>query len=92
MVFSGSFPVYMNYVIISATSVIITAAYYLYAIHRMFLGKLNEAYRGFPDLNWRERFTLYPLGAIAIILGFYPQAILGAINTTLHTLVQNVRL
>jgi NADH-quinone oxidoreductase subunit M len=92
MVFSGSFPVYMNYVIISATSVIITAAYYLYAIHRMFLGKLNEAYRGFPDLNWRERFTLYPLGAIAILLGFYPQAILGSINTTLHALVQAVRL
>ena len=92
MVFSGSFPVYMNYVIISATSVIITAGYYLWAIHRMFLGKLNEAYRGFPDLNWRERFTLYPLGAIAIVLGFYPQAILDSINTTLHVLVQNVRL
>jgi NADH-quinone oxidoreductase subunit M len=92
MVFAGSFPVYMTYVIISATSVIITAAYYLFAIHRMFLGKLNEAYRGYPDLNWRERFTLYPLGAIAIVLGFYPQAILGSINTTLHALVQTVRL
>ena len=88
MVFSGSFPTYMTYVIISATSVIITAAYYLYAIHRMFLGKLNQAYAGFPDLNWRERFTLYPLGAIAIVLGFYPQAILGSINTTLHALIK----
>jgi NADH-quinone oxidoreductase subunit M len=92
MVFSGSFPVFMTYTIISATSVIITAAYYLWAIHRMFLGKLNEAYRGFPDLNWRERFTLYPLGAIAIVLGFYPQAILGWINPALHALVQNIRL
>ena len=92
MVFSGSFPVYMTYVIISATSVIITAAYYLWAIHRMFLGKLNEAYRGYPDLNWRERMMLYPLGAIAIFLGFYPQAILGTINSTLHALVENVRL
>jgi NADH-quinone oxidoreductase subunit M len=92
MVFSGAFPVFMTYVIISATSVIITAAYYLWAIHRMFLGKLNEAYRGFPDLNWRERFTLYPLGALAIVLGFYPQAILGSINTTLHALVRTIRL
>jgi NADH-quinone oxidoreductase subunit M len=92
MVFSGSFPVFMTYTIISATSVVITAAYYLWAIHRMFLGKLNETYRGFPDLNWRERLTLYPLGALAIVLGFYPQAILGSINTTLHALVQTVRL
>jgi NADH-quinone oxidoreductase subunit M len=91
MVFSGSFPVFTVYTIISATSVIITAAYYLWAIHRMFLGKLNPAYKGYPDLNWRERLSLYPLGAIAIVLGFYPQAILGPVNTTLHALIQNLR-
>ncbi len=91
MVFSGSFPVFTTYTIISATSVIITAAYYLWAIHRMFLGKLNPAYKGFPDLNWRERLSLYPLGAIAIVLGFYPQAILDSINATLHALIQNIR-
>jgi NADH-quinone oxidoreductase subunit M len=91
MVFSGAFPVFMTYTIVSATSVIITAAYYLWAIHRMFLGKVNEAYRGLPDLAWRERFTLYPLAVAAIVLGFYPQAILNAINTTLHALVRAVK-
>jgi NADH-quinone oxidoreductase subunit M len=91
MVFSGSFPVFTTYTIISATSVIITAAYYLWAIHRMFLGKLNTAYKGYPDLNWRERLSLYPLGAIAIVLGFYPQAILNSINGTLHALIQNLK-
>ncbi len=50
----------------------------------MFLGKLNPTYQGFPDLNWRERLTLYPLGALVIVLGFYPQAVLGVINPTLH--------
>ena len=91
MVFSGAFPVYMPYVVLSATSVVLTAAYYLWAIHRVFLGKLNEACRDYPDLNWRERLALYPLGAIAVVLGFYPQAILSTINTTLHALVQAVR-
>jgi NADH-quinone oxidoreductase subunit M len=91
MVFTGAFPVFTTYTIISATSVIITAAYYLWAIHRMFLGKLNPAYAGYPDLVWRERLTLYPLAAICIVLGFYPQAILSAINGTLHALVQNIR-
>jgi NADH-quinone oxidoreductase subunit M len=57
----------------------------------MFLGKLNPAYKGYPDLNWRERLSLYPLGAIAIVLGFYPQAILGVINTGLHQLIQGLR-
>ena len=74
-----------------ATSVIITAAYYLWAIHRMFLGKLNHKYKGLPDLAWRERLTLYPLAAICIVLGFYPQAVLSYINGTLHQLVQGIR-
>jgi len=91
MVFSGAFPVFMTYTIVSATSVIITAAYYLWAIHRMFLGKVNEAYRGFPDLAWRERFTLYPLAAWAIFLGFYPQFLLDSINGTLHALIRAVK-
>jgi NADH-quinone oxidoreductase subunit M len=91
MVFSGAFPVFTTYTIISATSVIITAAYYLWAIHRMFLGKLNTAYKGYPDLNWRERLTLYPLAALAIVLGFYPQAILSVINTGLHDIIKNLR-
>jgi len=91
MVFSGAFPVFMTYTIVSASSVIITAAYYLWAIHRMFLGKVNEAYRGYPDLAWRERFTLYPLAAWAIFLGFYPQFILDSINGTLHALIRAVK-
>ncbi|WP_242394688.1 complex I subunit 4 family protein [Anaeromyxobacter oryzisoli] len=88
MVFTGSFPRFTLYTVISATSVILTAAYYLWAIHRMFLGKPNPAYKGYPDLNWRERIALYPLAAIAIFLGFYPQAILGVINGTLHDLIK----
>ena len=91
MVFSGAFPVFTTYTIISATSVIITAAYYLWAIHRMFLGKLNQAYVGYPDLVWRERLTLYPLAAICIVLGFYPQVILSAVNGSLHALIRNIR-
>ena len=91
MVFTGSFPVFTPYVIVSATADIITAAYYLWAIHRMFLGKLNPVYKGYPDLNWRERISLYPLGAIAIVLGFYPQAILGVINTGVQAIIQNLR-
>jgi NADH-quinone oxidoreductase subunit M len=91
MVLSGSFPTFMTYTIISATAVVITAAYYLWVIHRMFLGKLNEAYRGFPDLNWRERLSLYPLGAIAVVLGFYPQAILDWINPALHGLIRSIK-
>jgi NADH-quinone oxidoreductase subunit M len=83
--------VYLTYTVISATAVIITAAYYLWSMQRVFLGKLNPAYVGFPDVNWRERLTLYPLAVVMIFLGFYPQFILHAINPTLQMLIQNLR-
>ncbi len=91
MVLAGSFPVYLTFTVISATAVIITAAYYLWSMQRVFLGKLNTAYAGFPDVNWRERLTLYPLAVIMVVLGFYPQFILHAINPALQMLIQNLR-
>src|SRR5947209_2062721 len=87
-VFLGSLPVYMTLTIISATAVIVTAAYYLWAIQRMMLGPLNEKYRGLPDVNWRERLTLYPLAVLIIVFGFYPAAIINLIERSLGTLLQ----
>jgi NADH-quinone oxidoreductase subunit M len=92
LVLTGSFPTFMMFTAISATAVIITAAYYLWAIHRAFLGKLNPVYQGYPDLVWRERLVLYPLGALAIVLGFYPYAIFDVINPTLFNLIAGIKL
>jgi NADH-quinone oxidoreductase subunit M len=88
LVFLGAFPVYRTITILSALTLIITAAYYLWALQRMFLGKLNEKYTGLADLNWRERFTLYPLGALIIILGIYPVPTLNLITTTLVSMIK----
>jgi NADH-quinone oxidoreductase subunit M len=84
----GSFPAWQTLTMISATSVIITAAYYLWAIQRMMLGKLNDKYKELPDVNWRERLTLYPLGLLVIFFGFYPKGILDLIETSLRNLLQ----
>ncbi len=88
LVFSGAFPKFTLLTVLSATSVIITAAYYLWALQRMFLGKLNDKYAHLPDLSWRERFTLYPLGALVIVFGFYPNLILDLMKPSVMSMVQ----
>jgi len=75
----------------SVVSVIITAAYYLWTMHRMFLGPFNEKWSWLWDVNARERLTLYPLGALAIILGVYPVIVLHAINPAIDSLLEAVR-
>jgi len=53
----------------------------------MMLGPLNEKYRTLADVNWRERLTLYPLGALIVLFGFYPAAIINLIERSLSTLL-----
>jgi NADH-quinone oxidoreductase subunit M len=53
----------------------------------MMLGKLNPTYATMPDVNWRERLTLYPLAALIIVFGFYPAAIINLIEGSLHNLI-----
>jgi NADH-quinone oxidoreductase subunit M len=86
-VFLGSLVTWQTLTILSALSVIITAAYYLWAMQRMMLGKLNPTYSTLADVNWRERLTLYPLGALIILFGFYPKAIIDLIEGSLRNLI-----
>jgi NADH-quinone oxidoreductase subunit M len=76
--------------ILGAGTAILTAGYLLWTFQRIYLGALNEKYQTLPDLSLREAFTLVPLGIIVLILGVYPHAILGLLNTSLVHLNQVV--
>jgi NADH-quinone oxidoreductase subunit M len=92
MVFIGAFPVWRTFTIISVFGIIITAAYSLWTLQRMFFGATNPKYEKLPDINARELFTLIPLAAIVLFLGIWPHPILGLMNTSLTflgNLVQN---
>jgi NADH-quinone oxidoreductase subunit M len=91
LVFLGSFgsrdPSFRWYVAVAAPSVVITAGYYLWTMQRMFLGQLNPRWSGLLDMNWRERFTLYPLSAATLVLGFYPAPVFDLVDTSLRHLL-----
>jgi NADH-quinone oxidoreductase subunit M len=89
LVFLGSFQQYQVYTMVCVSSVIITAAYYLWTMQRMFLGKFNEAWEGhLGGLDLRERLTLYPLAAFSIILGVVPMFIFNNMNPGLYALLE----
>jgi len=87
-VFLGAFATQTWYVVFAALAVILTAAYYLWAIQRIFLGKLNDKYKDLPDLVWLERFTLYPLAVVTLVLGCYPAPVFELVNTGLNALLK----
>ena len=94
LVFLGSFPVYRIITILAATGVIFTAAYHLWAMQRIQLGKWNDAVwhdkSHFPDLSLREALTLIPMAALVLLLGFYPAPMLHLIGQGLNDLLHHV--
>ncbi len=90
MTFIGAFPRYRALTMLAATGVIVTAAYHLWALQRMFLGKFREEWRKskylepfggkFPEINGRELLTLAPLAVLVLMLGFWPRPLLNLID------------
>jgi len=63
-------------VYISAGGIVVTAAYHLWVIQRMFLGPFNEKWAGLKDMDYREIITLIPTTIFAIAIGVFPKLVL----------------
>ncbi|AGP40848.1 complex I subunit 4 family protein [Sorangium cellulosum] len=90
MTFIGAFPRYRALTILAAVGVVITAAYHLWALQRMFLGTFRASWRQskylepfggkFPEINGRELASIAPLAALVLLLGFWPRPLLSLID------------
>jgi NADH-quinone oxidoreductase subunit M len=91
LVLVGSFQQYKIITITATTGIILTAAYFLWTMQRVFLGPQNKKWADLPEISLREAFTLTPLALIVVLLGFYPMPVLNLIGTTLkHTVAMVV--
>jgi NADH-quinone oxidoreductase subunit M len=89
MVFMGAFstPRLQTLTLIASLGIVLGAAYLLWMFMRVFLGPLNEEYKNFPDMNWREKLTLAPLCLLVIVLGIYPMPVLNLMSATMAKLL-----
>ena len=61
---------------LAVIGIIVTAAFLLWTLQRVFLGPLNEKYKDFPDMNGREMFVMAPLAFLCVLLGVAPYMLL----------------
>jgi NADH-quinone oxidoreductase subunit M len=77
LVLLGSYRTYPVFAVIATTSVIIAAAYLLWAIQRILFNPLDKPENEhIPDLNRRELLLMAPLVACIVWLGIYPAPVL----------------
>jgi NADH-quinone oxidoreductase subunit M len=90
--FLSSFQVYPYLTCISLIGVLITAAFFLILIKKVFLGPFNTKWESLKDMNARELLACTPLLILMVVIGIFPSLVLDPINATLMHLVDLVKL
>jgi NADH-quinone oxidoreductase subunit M len=85
----GTWNFSMVFAVLAAITVVITAAYILWTLQRVYLGS-NPAYEGYPDINARELLVAVPLVILAVLLGVYPSVILSWMEPSVTGLVRSL--
>jgi len=89
MVFIGSFPTFTWLTGLGIFGVLLTAAYFLRMVQRIFLGEFNTKWEGkLPEMTFREIFTVTPLAVLMIAIGFYPRILSMWMQPTVENLVR----
>jgi NADH-quinone oxidoreductase subunit M len=90
LVFIGSFQTWQLWTIVSTLGIILTAAYFLLTLQRMFFGELPEKWSNLRDVSPRELVTLVPLAIIIFALGVYPGPVLDLMSSSMNALVSMI--
>ena len=77
------------FAILAALTVVITAAYILWTVQRVYFGT-NAAYKDYPDMNVREIICIAPLVVLAVVLGVRPDYLLSWMEPTVTGLVDSL--
>ncbi len=88
LIFKGAFPLAPWAAAFSTLGLLVTAIFLLTVLQRVFNGPLNPQWAAFPDLTTRERWLVGPLVALMLVLGVYPQLILGVVDQTVVSMVR----
>jgi NADH-quinone oxidoreductase subunit M len=91
LVLLGSYRTYPVLAVIASTSVIIAAAYLLWAVQRILFNPLDKPENEhIPDLNRRELLLLAPLLFCIVWLGVYPAPVLRRMQPAAEQFVRTV--
>lgn len=88
LVVIGSLGNYTWQAVMAAAAVVLTAGYLLWMIRRVAFGQLNPLRAEMPDMTLTEAFAVFPLCAATIVVGFFPQTLVGVMQASVESLVQ----
>ncbi len=88
MVFTSSFRIWTIPTALAVFTMILTAAYLLWMIKRVFFGPFNTKWSWLPDVSRRELVPLFALAGLIVFVGVYPTPLLAVISSSLQPIIQ----
>ncbi len=79
----------ITFAILAALTVVLTAAYILWTLQRVFMGT-NPAYKNYPDITVWELCCAIPLVILAVVLGVFPPLVLNWMEPSVTHLVDTL--
>jgi NADH-quinone oxidoreductase subunit M len=77
------------FAILAALTVVITAAYILWTLQRVYFG-VNDKYKDYPDIDLRELSCAVPLAILAVVFGVLPALLLNWMEPSVTGLVDSL--
>jgi NADH-quinone oxidoreductase subunit M len=88
LIISGAFKTWPGLGIMAVWGVVLGTTYIVWLYYRVALGAANQGLRGLRlDLNAREIATLAPLVLLALVIGLYPESVLGFLRASVTQLL-----
>jgi NADH-quinone oxidoreductase subunit M len=73
--------------VLAALTIILTAAYLLWVMQRVYMGAPKPEYSHFSPLNRREKAILATLGIAAVVFGVVPMIVLGPLRPAIESIL-----
>ncbi len=91
LIISGAFSRWAGLGVMAVWGVVLGTTYIVWLYYRVALGEVNPALRGHRlDINAREVATLVPLVVMALVIGLYPESVLGFLHAPVAQLLETV--
>lgn len=94
LIASGAFATWAGLGAMAVWGIALGAMYIIWLYYRMVFGEVQPALRGLRrellDLNAREIATLAPLAILAVVIGLYPELVLGVLRASVAELLTGV--
>lgn len=90
LILIGSFATHAWWAVLATLGVVLAAIYLLWAYQRVFQGRALDANAHVADASGSERWVLAPVVALIVVLGVFPQPVLGRVEPSVQQLVAHV--